>query len=219
MQAGHSKAYEGLALWAGREVGLDTATLQAVADHEGAREVRDAAWAKYRRILADKTSYPMEVIHAWLAERGADVSDAAISRDRAPVKAREQQLSLSVETTRQFLDATKGATDQEVLRAAIRRIGQVLFETSLKFDAEGLAAAMEAGDVMRLGDTVAKLARALAETDLLGAKLAELQRKLDEAKAAADKQAKAALESKGVDAKTIDQIRQIYGLPPLAEVA
>jgi hypothetical protein len=220
MDFGHSKACEGLALWAGRECGLaEPITLAQVAENADAKEVRDAAWGDYRRRLADTTTYSGEAILAWLAEHGVQISQASLSRDRAPVKAREDRLGLSSEITRRFLAQAGSADAGDVFKAGLARVGQVLFETSLQFDAQELRDAMEGGDFIRLAEAVGKLAKAHAETNILSVRLEEIQRKLTEAKVAADKRATATLESKGVDAKTIDQIRQIYGLPPLAEVA
>jgi len=172
---GRSKACEGLATWAGLEVGMDGPTPARVAEADEAREVRDAAWAQYRQRLADPTTYTLGQIRKWLAEHGVRVSVSAVYRDRAPVLAQEQKLSLASEATRRFLSATEGAGELDVLKAGIRRMGQLFFETSLHFSAEELAEAMKAGDVLRLGDSIGKLAKAFAETDLLTEKLAALK--------------------------------------------
>lgn len=173
---GRSKACEGLSTWAGLEVGMDGPTPARVAEQDEAREVRDAAWAQYRQRLADPTTYTLGQIRKWLAEHGVRVSVSAVYRDRAPVLAQEQKLSLASEATRRFLSATEGAGELDVLKAGIRRMGQLFFETSLHFSAEELAEAMKAGDVLRLGDSIGKLAKALAETDLLTEKLAVMRR-------------------------------------------
>lgn len=197
---GRSKACEGLATWAGLEVGMDGPTPARVAEQDEAREVRDAAWAQYRQRLADPTTYTLAEIRKWLAEHNVRVSVSAVYRDRAPVLAQEQKLSLASEATRRFLSATEGAGELDVLKAGIRRMGQLFFETSLHFSAEELAEAMGAGDVIRLGDSVGKLAKAFAETGLLTEKLAAMRREFqNRAKAASQKSGDGRLSQTDVD--------------------
>jgi hypothetical protein len=207
MDFGHSKACEGLALWAGREVGLKVLTPVLVAEDEAARTVRDGAWAEYRKRLADRTTYTLAQIRAWLAERGVRVSIASVARDRAPVLAREDRLNLGSEVTRRFMAATAGADTGEVLQAALKRVGQILFETSLKFEAEDLRDALEAGDFVRLAEAVAKLSKAHAETGILRERLAAMR-------AAFDKELKNRTE-KGdgrLTQKDVDEIRRaVFG--------
>ena len=196
-------------MWAGREVGIpEPITLAAVAENPDAKEVRDAAWGDYRRRLADTTTYTGEAILAWLAEHGVQISQASLSRDRAPVKAREDRLGLSSEITRRFMAQAGNADAGDVFKAGLARVGQVLFETSLQFDAQELRAAMEGGDFIRLAEAVAKLAKAHAETNILTVRLAEM-------KAAFTKEVKARAERSG-DGKfsqaDLDDIRKaVFG--------
>ena len=64
-----------------------------------------------------------------------------------------------------------------------------------------------------------RLKRGRAESELISARTAELQGRLDAAKATADRKAEAMLKGKGVDRETINQIRQVYGLPRLEDMA
>jgi len=185
MDFGHSKACEQLALWAGREVGLDPLSPAAVAESPDAREVRDAAWGDYRRRLADRTTYTLEAIRAWLAEHAVDVSIASVQRDRAPILAKEERLRLGSEITRRFLKETEGAGTAEVLQAGLKRVAQVLFETSLRFEADELRDSLEGGDFVRLAEAVGKLCKANSEVGLIDQRVAELREKARKAVAAA----------------------------------
>jgi hypothetical protein len=209
MDFGHSKACEGLALWAGRECGLpEPITLALVAENPDAREVRDAAWADYRRRLGDKTTYSGKSILAWLAEHGVIVAEASLSRDRAPLKARAARLEIGAEATRQFMSIAGKAESGDVFKAGLARVGQVLFETSLQFEAEEVRAAMNGGDYIRLAEAVAKLSKAYAETNILSVRLAEM-------KAAFTKEVKSRAEKNGdgkLSQADVDEIRKaVFG--------
>jgi hypothetical protein len=189
---GKTKAMLGLSEWAGRQVGLpDPVTPAAVAESPEALVMRDTAWADYHRRLADHPSYTLDEIRLWLADHGIEVSLASVSRDRAPIQAWEERHRLAAEATKRFLDATAGADESEVFQAARKCAGNLFLETLQKFDAEGLAKALEGGDVIRLANAVSRMSTAHVQTQVLQERLAAMRREVAKAvavkaKAAAD---------------------------------
>jgi hypothetical protein len=214
----HSKAYEDLAIHAGLEAGLEKPDAKSVADDPGARAVRDETWMEYERRLRDRKTYTLEDIRIWLHERGVEVSIASVNRDGIALGAQERVMGLAAEKAKAFVEACGASGETDLLAASRRAAGQLIFQFFSSLSADALEA-LKPGQIISLMDVLGRLSTANEQTGILKAKLSDLQAKIDAAKAAADKKASALLESKSVDSKTIDMIRQLYGLPPLAEIA
>jgi len=178
MNVGHSTTFDGLSRAAGREAGLRSPTPEAVAKDAAARDLRDALWAEYERVLADDRTYTIEAVRAWLAERGVQASIATVHRNRAREAARWRARELASETARRFLEATGGRSADEVFEAARKRAAQVLFDLFMRLPADALED-LDPAQILRAFEVAGKLGKAHAETEMVAARLAEMQRNFD----------------------------------------
>lgn len=218
MNTRHSTAYEQLAVQAARQAGLKKTTAEAAAADDGACQIRDSLWEQYERMLRDTQTYRLAQIRSWLAERGVKASKSSVHRDQTALLDKEQAIGLAAAKARAVIEAAEASGEHDVLKAARLQAGQLLFNALCNLSSaalEGLAP----HQVLRMVDSLGELSKAHAATALMQEKLAEIQRKLDAEKAKADKAAEKVLSDRGVDAKTIDKIRALYGLPPLKELA
>jgi len=178
MNVRRSEIYPRLALAAAGRVGLEGTTPEGVAESPEARDVRDALWADYERMLADKNTYTLEATRAWLKEQGVKASLSAIARDRAPVLARVRQLEIIPAKVRQYLDATKDSSTGEVLEAARKRSADLLFEHLLGI-ASGGVEGVDLDQLRLMARAVASLSTADAQTQILDHRLAEMRDAFD----------------------------------------
>ena len=226
MAAVDQVAYRGLALEAGRKAMLwdgpppldEDAAAQAVAANHLARETRDQLWTEYERLLADTRTYTLEDVVEWLADHGTEASKSSVHRDRWGLLAKERLMSSAAEKSKAIMEAVGTHGENDLFRATRTVAGQAVLNALLNFD-ETTLSGLTGEKAIRLVEAVGKLSTAHAQSDLLAARLDELQQKLQAAKDAADQAAGAELAGKGVDADTINRIRQIYGLPKLEELA
>ena len=217
MNLRHAKGYDLLAIAAGRQAGLKPATPETVAGDAAARAIRDDLWFEYERRLRDTQTYRLLDVWQWMKDQGAAISQSGVNRDRQALLAKERSLHLAAERAREIVAALE-AGETDLLAAGRLKAGQILWEALSNFSAEALEE-MTPGQWLQLMDVLGRLSTAHGQAGLQKAKLADLQRKLDEAKAEADEAAKKLLSDKGIDQKTIDRVRELYGLPKLSEVA
>jgi len=178
MNVRRSEIYPRLALAAAARVGLKAATAERVAESPEARDVRDALWADYERMLGDKNTYTLEAMRTWLKDEGVKASISAIARDRAPVLARRRRLEIAPAKVREFLAATADSSTGEVLEAARKRSADLLFEFLLKIPVEGIEKT-DVTDLRLLGKAVASLSTADAQTQILQQRIAEMRDAFD----------------------------------------
>jgi len=178
MKVRRSVIYPRLAVAAGARVGLKEPTAELVAESPEARDVRDALWADYERMLGDVNTYTLEALRAWLAGHGVNASTSMITRDRQPVLARRRRLELAPLKVREFMEATKDSTTGEVLEAARKRSADLMFEFLLKIPVEGIEA-MDVTDLRLTAKAIAGLSTADAQTRIIEQRLAEMRDAFD----------------------------------------
>lgn len=173
MNIRHSKNYQELALAAGRKAGLKKPTPEAVAADEGAREIRDALWREYERLLADSQTHTLAKVLEWLGKQGiARPSRSSVDRDRQAVLAQERRLTLTAEKTRRVLETMKGADESQVMAAARGLAGQHIFEFLLSLPGDALEN-LKPGEIVRLIEVTGKLSKAHADVGLIEQRMRE----------------------------------------------
>ncbi len=182
MRSRHSKAYDALAICAGRQVSMNRPTAKRVAEDENARSLRDAIWLDYERKLRDDKTYRIDDVWAWLSDpdRGVTVGRSSVHRDRRALLQRERTVVLAAAKAAAVLDAAKASGQSDILKGGRHLAAQLIFNTLSELPESALED-MEPAQVLRLVDSLSKLSKASAETDLITAKLAELRKKFDEA--------------------------------------
>jgi hypothetical protein len=227
MSATDQVAYRGLAIEAGRQAGLwlptaqpadEEAAVKCVAANDLARETRDQLWTEYERMLADERTYTLDDVVEWLADRKTVASKSSVHRDRWGLLSKERVMQSAAAKSRAIVDAIGAGGEDDLFRATRNVAAQAVLNALLNFDEDTLAG-LKAEQAIKLVMAVGKLSTSHAQSDLLAARLSELQGKLEAEKAKADQAAGETLQGVGVDAATIDRIRQIYGLPKLGELA
>lgn len=190
MRTRHSKAYDALAVCAGRSAGMKRPTAKRVAADENARSLRDALWQEYERMLRDDQTWRIDDIWDWLKdpERGVKVGRSSVHRDRKALQQRERTIALAAAKAQAVLKAATETGEHDVLRGGRVLAAQLIFGTLAELPETALEG-MEPAQVLRLVDSLSKLSKAHAETDLINAKLAE---KAEQAKAEIDKVVKKA---------------------------
>ena len=191
MRTRHSKAYDLLALHAGREVGLFSQAARAsggkrsskvagtkrVAEDENACRVRDELWMEYERRLRDDQTYKLRDIEAWLTDRDATVAGSSVHRDRTAILAAERAVTLRAQLARRVLEAAGDGAESDVFAAGRVLAGQVIFSAlnGMPIDAlEELSA--EPAKVVKMIEALGKLSKAHADVGLIDAKLAEIRK-------------------------------------------
>ena len=175
MKVRHSKAYERLAVIAGKEAGLAKPTAEKVAADEAARQLRDSYWLDYERRLADTQTYSIDKVHKWLAEIiGVKIGRSSIHRDRRAMLQTARLLKLRAELARNVVERAAGDGEGDVLRAARILAGQEIFRllNLIEVDPES----MKPGHVIGMIDVLGRLSKQHVETDILAAKLADLHK-------------------------------------------
>jgi len=226
MRRAHSSVYDMLAVAAARAAGFDPAgagdrerAIAIAADAPpAALEARDAAWAELETMILDERTYRIRDIVKFLAERWAiKFTRTGVHglRQRLAEKDRVNRLA-SLQLKRAF-ELLEDLPLPELLTGGRKMIGKLILSTLMQ-SGSGALSELKPGQVVAMMDVFVKLAKTYAETGLIDARTSQLQDKLDAAKAAADRAAQKTLAADGVSEKTIDRIRQIYGLPKLADL-
>jgi len=185
----HGTLYRKMAAWAAAEAGVAPPTAEAGAENPAAREIRDAIWAEYESRLRDTQTYTLKAIAAWLRETtGIDAKTMAVHRDRKPVLARQRALELTIADVRNFLEATRDASEAEIMEAARRRAGDQLFQLLMQARVDR-PDTVDPKDLIRWARAVADLSAAGASTRLSEQRLAEMRKA---ARAEAEREAEAA---------------------------
>jgi hypothetical protein len=188
----YSKAYLMLAIDAGRQAHLACAAtvgsessmpeLQAVAGQiatdDEAREIRDGLWEEYERRLRDVASYTLTACRQWLAEHGADVGLSSVHRDRERAMRELRRIEYAAEQARSIIDAAEAEGETDLLRAGRIAASTAIFNALMRLGPDALSE-LSPRDTLKMFRELAVLSKAHAETDLINARLAELQRKFD----------------------------------------
>ncbi len=188
MRTRHSKAYDALAICAGRQAGMNRPTAKRVAGDDDARPLRDVIWQEYERMLRDDQTWTLDAILAWLKDpdRGVKVGRSSVHRDRLAILQRERTIALAAAKANAVLKAATESGESDILRGGRLVAAQLIFGTLAELPETALEG-MEPAQVLRMVDSLSKLSKAHAETDLINAKLEELRRKFDKAIKAAQK--------------------------------
>ncbi len=180
MNVRHSSAYEKLAVEAGERSDIKKPTAESVASDNHAVQLRDALWSDYERQLRDAKTYTLETIREWLAEQNSQTSLSGVHRDRRALLDRERLTTLAADRARAVIEAATESGEHDFLKGGRLIAGQLLFDALGNLSSESLDG-MTPPQILRMVDTLGLLSKAHAETDLIRAKLDELQRKFDEA--------------------------------------
>lgn len=175
MNVRHSNAYEKLAVEAGERSGLDKPDAEAVAADHAACQVRDALWADYERQLRDAKTYTLETIREWLAEQNSQTSLSGVHRDRRALLDRERLTTLAAGRAKAVIEAATESGEHDLLRGGRLIAGQLLFNALSNLSSESLEG-MTPPQILRMVDTLGLLSKAHAETDLIRAKLTEINK-------------------------------------------
>jgi len=202
------KPYDELARLAGRQAGLADPTPEAVAAHEGARAARDKLWAQYERRLRDTQTHTLDDLTAWLGDLGCRVGRSSIARNRRALIDREEAIWLAAERARAVMEAATAAGVADVLAGGTALAAQVLFEALSELPAAALRD-LTGGQIIQMIDVLGRLRKTAAETDLIGARVAEMQRRFDEQMKAATAPA---ADGRGLTPEQIAEIRRaVFG--------
>jgi hypothetical protein len=154
-----------------------------VAENGEACSLRDELWADYERRLRDRTTYTLLDIQAWLATHGVNVGTASVHRDRVPFEKRDKELAAASEGLKSFLADTDGLTEDDLVDAMRKRVGQIYFQ-SLREQPDSPFGDLKPGELMRLLEGVSEFAKARAAVDYTAQRTAELRKRLEAAVAA-----------------------------------
>jgi len=222
---GHSKSFKELAVAAAAAAGfpppeggqLEDKAAAVAADNK-AVAARDAAWAKYEDILRDDRTYTLQQIQDWLRDAWKiDLGISSIQRDRLRVLEGERRNELANKRIKQAFDLAAELPGQDLFHSGQKLIGQMILNNLLNYSADDLDD-LKPSHIIAMMDIFNSAAKKFAETGLIQARVKQitaLQDELDRRKAVADRQASEVLGDRGVDAATIQRIRDIYGLPRL----
>jgi len=192
-----SNAYLDLARYAARQAGCDPATPKAAAESPDARQMRDELWYEYDQRLVDTRTYTGDQVWQWIkADYGARAGRSTVYRDRERLLEPLRRAGMAAAKAKAVIDAIgeKGADD--ILRGGRRVASQVLFDALLRIPYDALEN-LDAPQILRMFETLAKLSKAHAETDMIGQKLTEAQHRFDAEIAAAAERAKGRGDAEG----------------------
>ena len=193
------KAYDLVAIHAGRQAGLDlpdaaAATAMAddvrrvlvakVADSPDAVKLRDELYVDLERRLRDP-GYSGQQVWQWFQKTYGPIGRTSIYRARAALRAQESAIAEIAAQARAYIDLAEESGADDVFRAASRRAGQLIFQLLMEANADRLGGRMNVNKLNGIVVSLAKLQKSRAETDLIAEKLAELRRRFDEQMAAA----------------------------------
>jgi hypothetical protein len=225
------KVYDLMAIHAGLTCGLAIPTVaQAaamgevdrahwvarVADDTEAAKLRDSLYLEFERRCMDP-GYRGDQVFEWFKDNYGPISRSSFYRARSDVRARHSGIEDAASQARAFIELAESEGADSCFAGFTARAGQLAFELIMETQARDL----KTGDPAKLAkllEAIGKLAKAKADIALVKAREAEIQRKLDAEKRQADQKAEKVLSDSGVTVETINQIRQIYGLKPVAQL-
>lgn len=212
MKNSRFKAYEELALIAGREAGIGEAVLtpQSVEGDDAARAIRDGYWAQYERMLRDVQTYSLDQVHGWMKSIGCRVGRSSIDRNRTHLLAREQQIHASAEKARAVVLAAKEMGLDDLLAGGTLVAGQRLFEALTALPSSNLQD-LTAAQTLDLIDSLSRLKKTHSDSAFTDARRKALQ---DAAKkfSAECKKAQSTTGDGRLSPDQINQIRQaVFG--------
>jgi len=209
MRVRRGNIYGMLAVVAGGRAGLTDPDPEAVAEDPAARDVRDAIWDEYERVLRDTNTYSLDAIVAWLNERAVDGARSSVQRDRKALLSKERAITLRAEKARAVIEAVEASGEHDVLRGGRVLAGQLIFQALSELPADALEE-LSPGGVLKMVRELSYLSKTHAETDLLQQKVAEMRRAFDEELAAAKRKAGAA--AGGITDEMIADVRRaVFG--------
>lgn len=222
---GDFKAYDLIAIHAGRKAGVALPTVAAagklpreqrqelvakVASTAKARKVRDGLFVDFERRLRD-SGYSGDQVWEWFKSAYGPIARSSIYRARGALRAQESRISEVSEQARAYMKLADEGGAEGVFGAATRRAGQLYFQLLMELtgdDLEGLRARPE--KIIQLVDSLGSLQRARAQTNLLNQKLAEMRRKFDEEIAAA--QRRSGRRDKAITPEMLKRVREtVFG--------
>jgi len=186
-----SKAYQMLAVKAGRDAGLtfrvdetDDDRAIAVAEDDDASAMRDTAWMDYEAKLRDE-SFTLGRIVELLKAAGVKVGKSSVARDRDRLRQKERRFALANDRLRAVFDQLGDLDESEMHRKGSRLVMQKLLDFFLSFESRRLEA-LKPGQVIEAFRVFGSMGKTLAETDILTQRLAEMRKT---AKAEVDRKA------------------------------
>jgi len=195
------KAYELIAIAAGRQAGLElpelpraavlTDTARAsltalVADCPAAREIRDRLYEEFERRLGDP-GYTVDLLWEWFCGEYTAISRSAIGRAREAYRAAASRIEQTAAEARAFVALAKEAGADAMFEGGVTRAGQLLFELLYKLKSEDLQAENPA-DLAKVIRAMGAMWKTGKEAALLDSRLAEVRKT---ARAAVDAEAAA----------------------------
>ncbi|MCD4699871.1 MAG: DUF3486 family protein [Phycisphaerae bacterium] len=175
MNVRHSKAYDRIAVEAGNRSDIKDPTPETVAKDNHAVQLRDSLWADYERQLRDAKTYTLETVREWLAEQNSATSLSGVHRDRRALLDRERAMTLAAGKARAVIEAAAESGEHDFLKGGRLIAGQLLFDALGNLSSESLDG-MSPPQILRMVDSLALLSKAHAETDLIRARLAEINK-------------------------------------------
>jgi len=209
------KSYDLLAIEAAKRAGVKVpdggidAQSGFVAKDDAAREARDAAWAEYELMLMDTQTWSLRQIRSWLADEwGVKVGNSSVDRARRQIRRKQRVNELACARVKAALDCLEHLPVEETFRSGQHFIARMILGTLVNYSEADLAD-MKPSQVIAMMDTFYRGAKVFGDTELQRQRLAEMQRKFDEAMSRAAGQAAGA---KGLTREKIAEIRKaVFG--------
>jgi len=217
MRIGQSNAFKQLAVAAARDADRPVAgddldaQAESVSRDADARAARDALWAEYEAMLRDTRTWTVRRLAEWLGEHwGVSTTHSSVHRDRKRILRAQRVNELANAKLKAAMELVTDLGHDDLYADGIRWIQQMILQVLLNYTPQSLAD-MKPSQIVAMMDTFAKTGRAFAETQMVNARLAELQRKFDREVAAAQKRA-AEGTGAALDAEAIAAIRRaVFG--------
>jgi hypothetical protein len=179
------RAYDELAMVVARRAERPFATPADVAGDEALRAKRDELWRDYELRLRDVQTYSLNDIVAWLRDLGASVGRSSIDRNRTELLGRERAIALAGERTAEIMKLVQSANAEDLLAGGTKLAAQLLFEALSEMSPAALEDATPAQWLQAI-DTLSRLRKASAESDLISARMAALVEARNKVSRAAD---------------------------------
>lgn len=175
----HSKAYDELAIYAGRQCGMKKPTPLTVAKDDAACDMRDQLWLEYERMHRDGQTYQLDRdIMPWCKAHGVKASKSSVNRDGLRVREGIKAVKLRAELASAVMDAA-GNSGEDVFKAGRLLAGQMIFESLSSMSVTALEdLAADPAKLLKMIYCLSDLSRANAQTDLLNTKVDEMQRNI-----------------------------------------
>lgn len=166
---------------------LKPATAEAAAAADSpAKAQRDSSWMDYDRMLRDTQTYTLGQIKDVLKlSANIDISIASICRDRAALLQREAVYGLAAARARAVVQAVTDSGESDMLEAGRVVASQLIFNglanlPALAFEDMSLSQTIALVDSLsRLSKAHVDAAKGTAETELVRARVAQMQRAFD----------------------------------------